>query len=66
MRFTPLLLSLFLTTPSLTHPTEPRSFQTVHLTFHGGPASYDLTIPADGTQYPTSTFPSPSKTPSRG
>lgn len=28
--------------------------QTVHLTFHGGPAEYSLTFPADGEIYPTS------------
>ncbi|ETS78577.1 hypothetical protein PFICI_10639 [Pestalotiopsis fici W106-1] len=27
--------------------------QTVHLTFHGGPAQYSLTIPADGQVYQT-------------
>jgi hypothetical protein len=29
-------------------------FQTVHLTFHGGPAEYSMAIPADGQVYPTS------------
>ncbi|KAJ9134348.1 hypothetical protein NKR23_g10242 [Pleurostoma richardsiae] len=28
-------------------------FQQVHLIFHGGPASYELTIPADGQSHPT-------------
>ncbi|KAK3313097.1 hypothetical protein B0H66DRAFT_569546 [Apodospora peruviana] len=27
--------------------------QTVHLTFHGGPAQYSMAFPADGTVYPT-------------
>ncbi|KAH8204486.1 hypothetical protein TruAng_001402 [Truncatella angustata] len=27
--------------------------QTVHLTFHGGPAEYSMAIPADGKRYPT-------------
>ena len=34
--------------------------QTVHLTFHGGPAQYSMAIPADGTVHPTSNYlPSP-------
>lgn len=28
--------------------------QTVHLTFHGGPASYNLSIPANGEVFETS------------
>lgn len=44
--------------PALSHPLEERDgVQTVHLTFHGGPASYVLNIPADGQVYPTSLFP---------
>ncbi|KAI8627093.1 hypothetical protein F5Y19DRAFT_188558 [Xylariaceae sp. FL1651] len=31
----------------------PTTAQMVHLVFHGGPASYDLTIPADGLPHPT-------------
>ncbi|KAK3688934.1 hypothetical protein B0T22DRAFT_426984 [Podospora appendiculata] len=27
--------------------------QTVHLTFHGGPAQYSMAFPADGAVYPT-------------
>jgi hypothetical protein len=38
----------------LGHPSNKRDFQTVHLTFSGGPASYTMTIPADGNTYPTS------------
>ncbi|KAK1760055.1 hypothetical protein QBC47DRAFT_366306 [Echria macrotheca] len=34
-------------------PIQERDVQTVHLTFHGGPASYSLAIPADGKVYPT-------------
>ncbi|KAK4120525.1 hypothetical protein N657DRAFT_649024 [Parathielavia appendiculata] len=35
-------------------PIEERDdVQTVHLTFHGGPAQYTMAIPADGTVYPT-------------
>jgi hypothetical protein len=41
---------------SVAHPLETRDdFQIVHLTFHGGPASYDLAIPADNNVYSTST-----------
>lgn len=47
--------------------------QTVHLTFHGGPASYDMTIPANGKKFKTSEerqkscapFPTPLLPPSR-
>jgi hypothetical protein len=40
-------------------PLEERDdVQTVHLTFHGGPAEYSMAIPADGTVYPTSRPPS--------
>ncbi|OLN96244.1 hypothetical protein CCHL11_04459 [Colletotrichum chlorophyti] len=55
MRFTALLLAtLSLALPSLSHPLEERDgVQTVHLTFHGGPASYELAIPADGQVYQT-------------
>jgi hypothetical protein len=35
-------------------PLEERDVQTVHLTFHGGPAQYDMAFPADGNIYPTS------------
>ncbi|KAK0649855.1 hypothetical protein B0T16DRAFT_410792 [Cercophora newfieldiana] len=35
-------------------PIEERNTpQTVHLTFHGGPASYSMAFPADGKVYPT-------------
>ncbi|KAK5657556.1 hypothetical protein OQA88_3129 [Cercophora sp. LCS_1] len=35
-------------------PIEERDTpQTVHLTFHGGPASYSMAFPADGKVYPT-------------
>jgi len=40
-------------------PIEERDTpQTVHLTFHGGPASYSMAFPADGNVYPTSAPPS--------
>jgi hypothetical protein len=38
-------------------PLEERDVQTVHLTFHGGPAQYDMAFPADGNVYPTSESP---------
>ncbi|KAF6832743.1 hypothetical protein CPLU01_05977 [Colletotrichum plurivorum] len=51
---TAILSALALVIPSLAHPLEERdSFQTVHLTFRGGPASYELTIPADGQFHAT-------------
>ncbi|TDZ40686.1 hypothetical protein CTRI78_v010195 [Colletotrichum trifolii] len=54
MKFlTSVVATLALSLPSLTQPLEERDVQTVHLTFHGGPASYQLTVPADGRIYPT-------------
>ncbi|KXH62827.1 hypothetical protein CNYM01_03688 [Colletotrichum nymphaeae SA-01] len=54
MKFSALLTSISFILPSLSHPLEDRDApQTVHLTFHGGPASYEMTIPADGQIYPT-------------
>lgn len=39
---------------ALAHPTiEERDFQTVHLIFHAGPASYEMAFPADGLAHPT-------------
>lgn len=35
-------------------PIEDRQVQVAHLTFHGGPASYELAVPADGTVVQTS------------
>ncbi|KAI2629959.1 hypothetical protein GGR54DRAFT_287249 [Hypoxylon sp. NC1633] len=50
MQFTStVLLGLGLVASSLAHPLEDRDVQVAHLTFHGGPASYELTVPADGT-----------------
>lgn len=37
-------------------PLQERDVQTVHLTFHGGPASYSMAFPADGKVYKTSMF----------
>ncbi|KAI0813124.1 hypothetical protein GGR55DRAFT_677448 [Xylaria sp. FL0064] len=36
------------------HPSEERGIVYAHLIFHGGPASYELYVPADGTVVPTS------------
>ncbi|RYP55130.1 hypothetical protein DL768_000249 [Monosporascus sp. mg162] len=47
------ILGLSLATASLSKPLEDRQVQTVHLTFHGGPASYELAVPTDGTVIPT-------------
>lgn len=55
MQFTVSLLSLGLVATSGAQALEPRAdVQTVHLTFHGGPAQYSLAIPADGQVYQTS------------
>ncbi|KAI1122627.1 hypothetical protein F5Y10DRAFT_286994 [Nemania abortiva] len=35
------------------HPVEEREIVVAHLTFHGGPASYELSVPTDGTVIPT-------------
>ncbi|KAK0610162.1 hypothetical protein B0T17DRAFT_546031 [Bombardia bombarda] len=48
-----LLLALGLITGSTAAPLEERDVQTVHLTFHGGPAEYSLAFPADGNVYAT-------------
>ncbi|KAL5344661.1 hypothetical protein ACLOAV_010353 [Pseudogymnoascus australis] len=58
MRFTPTAIALILSVTALALPAaeqldERDHVQTVHLTFHGGPASYDMAFPADGTVYPT-------------
>lgn len=37
-------------------PVEDRGIVVAHLIFHGGPASYDLFVPTDGTPVPTSMF----------
>ncbi|RYP59707.1 hypothetical protein DL771_010776 [Monosporascus sp. 5C6A] len=47
------ILGLSLATASLSQPLEDRQTRIVHLTFHGGPASYQLDVPADGTVVPT-------------
>ncbi|KAI1272839.1 hypothetical protein F5Y07DRAFT_378509 [Xylaria sp. FL0933] len=35
------------------HPSEERGIAYAHLIFHGGPASYELYVPTDGTVVPT-------------
>lgn len=39
---------------AFSNPIEDRQVQVAHLTFHGGPASYELAVPADGTVVQTS------------
>lgn len=58
MKFSLSLVGLSLTGAALARPKlESRDdVQTVHLTFHGGPASYDLSFAADGTKHDTSMF----------
>ncbi|KAF4993269.1 hypothetical protein FDECE_13475 [Fusarium decemcellulare] len=50
MKFTLSILSvaLFGGASALPNLNERAGVQTVHLTFHGGPASYKMTFPADG------------------
>lgn len=48
------ILSMSLATTAFASPLEGRQVQTAHLTFHGGPASYELAVPADGRLVPTS------------
>lgn len=45
---------LAMATVALSSPLEEREVQVAHLTFHGGPASYELAVPADGTVVQTS------------
>ncbi|KAK3899031.1 hypothetical protein C8A05DRAFT_18473 [Staphylotrichum tortipilum] len=46
-------LSLLATGGVTAMPLEERDVQTVHLTFHGGPAEYSMAIPADGSMHNT-------------
>ncbi|KAF8856098.1 hypothetical protein BDZ45DRAFT_692085 [Acephala macrosclerotiorum] len=51
----PLFLGLGLANP-LGAPITPKrdfAYETLTFTFHGGPASYELTFPADGSTYST-------------
>ena len=59
MKFTLPAIALVLSGTGLALPAAEQrdAVQTVHLTFHGGPASYEMAFPADGTVYPTSGTP---------
>ncbi|KAF4970247.1 hypothetical protein FZEAL_10082 [Fusarium zealandicum] len=50
MKFTSFILPIVTSAGALARPNliERDDVQTVHLTFHGGPASYEMTFPADG------------------
>ncbi|KAI0477589.1 hypothetical protein GGR56DRAFT_673956 [Xylariaceae sp. FL0804] len=48
MQFTTSLLALSLSAGTLAKPISARQYE-VTLTFHGGPASYSLTVPTDGS-----------------
>jgi hypothetical protein len=53
--FIALTAALGLLTTTLAVPlAERQGAQTVHLTFHCGPAEYSMAFPADGTVYSTS------------
>lgn len=56
MKFTLPTIALILSGTALALPAAEQrdTVQTVHLTFYGGPASYEMAFPADGTEYPTS------------
>ncbi|RYP08223.1 hypothetical protein DL764_002038 [Monosporascus ibericus] len=47
------VLGLSLAAASLSQPLEDRQIEVLFFTFHGGPASYELGVPADGTLIPT-------------
>jgi len=51
--FLSLLAPLAFAIPTGSSPPVDSNPQTVHLKLHGGPASYDLVFPADGTVYYT-------------
>lgn len=56
MRFTSsLVCGLGLIAGTQARPSETRDILVVHFTLHGGPASYDLFVPTDGTPVPTRT-----------
>jgi hypothetical protein len=61
MHFTSFIAAVGLVATSLAHPTntidrrdEGDRVTVANLTFHGGPASYSMSVPADGQIYPTS------------
>ncbi|KAJ4289911.1 hypothetical protein N0V88_006706 [Collariella sp. IMI 366227] len=51
--FTLLVSALGLLASTSAVPLEERAAQTVNLIFHGGPAQYTMTFPADGTVHAT-------------
>jgi hypothetical protein len=53
-----LIVGFGLAASVIAHPFEERDepAQAVHLTFHGGPAQYQMTLLADGVVHPTSEF----------
>lgn len=55
---TSLLLGLSAIAGTQAQPVEERSdsIYVAHFTLHGGPASYDLYVPTDGTVINTGTF----------
>jgi hypothetical protein len=55
MKLSLVTLSLLAGAGAMARPSkDTRDVQTAHLTFHGGPASYELAVPADGTEIQTS------------
>ena len=59
MHFTSFIFGFGLLAASLAHPTVDKRDDDGHvtvanLTFHGGPVSYSMVVPADGNVYPTS------------
>ncbi|KAI0438216.1 hypothetical protein F4803DRAFT_535781 [Xylaria telfairii] len=54
MHFTSsLVFGLGLIAGTQARPSEARDVHVVHFTLHGGPASYDLLVPTDGTSVST-------------
>ncbi|KFY29445.1 hypothetical protein V493_02362 [Pseudogymnoascus sp. VKM F-4281 (FW-2241)] len=58
MKFTVPTIALVLSGTALAFPAAEQfdtrdDVQTVHLKFHGGPASFEMAFPADGTMHPT-------------
>ncbi|GAP89451.1 hypothetical protein SAMD00023353_4000920 [Rosellinia necatrix] len=54
MQFTTsLIATLGLIAGTQAHPAVEARVAVAHLTFHGGPASYSLAVPADGRTVPT-------------
>ncbi|TRX95561.1 hypothetical protein FHL15_003519 [Xylaria flabelliformis] len=51
--FSSLVFGLGLIAGTQASPAESRGVAVVHLKFHGGPASYDLYVPEDGSVVPT-------------